>query len=322
MNVLKRLPSGVRSRVNKLIQKPPSKPTRVVIELTNRCNLNCPFCLVGVQEEQDSVAHDDLKRPFGTMEISLAEKIIRYAKEFGMNEIMLTFQGEPLLHKKFIDIIRISKKYGLKTHVFTNGLLLNQEISRKVIREGLDSIRFSVDGATEETYRLNRVGGSFKKVYQNMAEIVQIAKEEKSNIELMWQFIAMRNNEHEIEDAKKMAKLIGLPLYVKTFAESVPELVPRNPKYRRRLQRKPCKDIYRGIFVYWNGDVVPCCYDLVGKEIIGNIADNTLKELWDSDNYVAFRKKVNEAVMHPDLESELCKSCLKWAHPNKIDTKR
>jgi MoaA/NifB/PqqE/SkfB family radical SAM enzyme len=79
----------------KLVHGSLTKPTRIVIELTNHCNLNCPFCLVGMQEEPSSVAHDDLNRPFGTMEISLAEKIIREAKEFGIREVMLTFQGEP-----------------------------------------------------------------------------------------------------------------------------------------------------------------------------------------------------------------------------------
>lgn len=110
MNTLKMLPSRVSSKLKEFIHIFSFKPSRIVIELTNRCNLNCPFCLVGMQAEQSSVAHDDLNRPFGTMEISLVEKIVRESKEFGMKEVMLTFQGEPLLHKHFVDVIRISKK--------------------------------------------------------------------------------------------------------------------------------------------------------------------------------------------------------------------
>ncbi len=308
-NVIDRfLGSRIRKADNRL-----SKPDRVVIELTNRCNVNCPFCLVGKQEEQDSVAHDSLKRPFGTMDISLAEKILKDAKDFGVNESLLTFQGEPLLHKRFIDFVRISKKNKLKTRLFTNGLLLNPIISRQIVQEGLDSISFSVDGASEETYQLNRVGGQFEKVFHNMAEIARIAKEENSSIELMWQFIAMSNNEHEIRYARKLARKIGFTFAVKTFAESVPELAPRTPKYRRSFQQKPCKDIYRAIYVYWNGDVVPCCYDVDGKDIMGNIADSTLEDIWNSEKYVSFRKRVNEASIRPDLEPSLCRSCLKWS---------
>lgn len=293
-----------------------STPTRIVIELTNRCNLNCPFCLVGMHEEQSSVAHSDLKRPFGTMELSLVNKIFRDAKEFGIKDVMLTFQGEPLLHKHFVDIIRISKRLGMRTHVFTNGLLLNSNLSRQIVREGLDSLRFSVDGASEETYRLNRVGGKFEKVFQNMKEMVQIAREEKSRIELTWQFIALRNNEHEIENAKRMAKKIGIPFYLKTFAESVPEMIPERPEYRRRLQQKPCKDVYGTICVYWNGDVVPCCYDVDGAEIMGNIVEESLKKIWDSKKYILFRKRVNEAVSHPEPEPVLCRNCQRWTNRN------
>jgi MoaA/NifB/PqqE/SkfB family radical SAM enzyme len=53
---------------------PLSRPTRIAIELSNRCNLNCPFCLVGMQKEQSSVAHDDLDRSFGTMEMLIIYK--------------------------------------------------------------------------------------------------------------------------------------------------------------------------------------------------------------------------------------------------------
>ncbi len=312
LGIVKKCVSKLRS---KLKNDPLSKPSRIAIELTNRCNLNCPFCLVGMQKEQSAVAHDDLNRPFGTMEMSLVDKIIIEAKQFGIRDVMLTFQGEPLLHKQFVDVIRTSKKFGLKSHVFTNGLLLNPDLSRQIVREGLDSMRFSVDGISEKTYQLNRVGGRFEKVYQNMVEMVRIVREEKSKIELMWQFIALSNNEHEIEDAKKMAKQIGIPIYIKTFAESMPELAPSNPKYRRRLQVKPCTDIYQAVYVYWNGDVVPCCYDVEGKEIMGNIAENTLKEIWNNEKYISFRKQADEAVRHPEKESHLCRNCQRWTLP-------
>ena len=58
----------------------------------------------------------------------------------------------------------------------------------------MDEIRFSVDGITQEIYELNRVGGKFKDVYQNMKDIVKIANEENSKIRLIWQFIVLRNN--------------------------------------------------------------------------------------------------------------------------------
>ncbi len=314
---MKNLKSFIKKRLKKFFKKTSSYPSRIVIELTNRCNLNCPYCLVGMQNEQESVAHADLGRPWGQMDINLAEKIMRDARDFGMKEVMLTFQGEPLLHDRFVDIIHLAKKYGLKAVVFTNGLLLDAQFSRNIIRAGLDSIRFSVDGLTEETYQKNRVGGTFQKVFQNMKDMAQIAREEKSDINITWQFIALRNNEHEIPQARKKAKEIGVSFLVKTFAESIPELTPRNSSYRRNLQLKPCTDIYRMFCVYWNGDVVPCCYDVSGKEILGNVNDKTLREIWESPRYMDFRRRVDQAVRNPGEEPFLCRSCLKWGLPQK-----
>lgn len=307
-----KLGDRLKSNVMGLLKITSAKPTNIAIELTNRCNLNCPFCLVGMQNELDSVAHDNLGRPWGKMTLDLGEKIIRDARDFGISSALLTFQGEPLLHEDYLGFIYLTKKYGLRSITFTNGMLLTPELSRKIIRAGLDSIRFSVDGASQEVYKKNRVGGDFDKVYGKMADFAKIAREEKSDIEMLWQFIALKNNEHEIETARNLAEKIQVPFFVKTFAESVPELAPRDPQYKRKLYVKPCADIYRSIFVYWNGDVVPCCYDLVGKEVMGNAQKYTIREIWEGDRYVSFRKRLKEIGMVPANEPELCRSCLKW----------
>lgn len=312
--------SKVLRKIKKYHRRALARPDRIVIELTNHCNLNCPYCLVGQQDEQRSVAHSELTRSFGKMDMKLIEKIIKEAKSFGMSEVMLTLQGEPLLHEDFAEIVRKVKKAGLSPVVFTNGLLLNPGRSRDIIRAGLDSIRFSADGASEETYQLNRVGGKFEKVYQNMRDIACIAKEENSPIKIVWQFIALANNEHEIPKARGMAREMGIGFLVKSFAESIPELTARNPKYNRKLKPKPCTDIYQMFCIYWNGDVVPCCYDVSGKEILGNVINHTIEETWNSPKYQQFRKYVAQAVLYPKVEPQLCKTCLRWLSLDKINS--
>ena len=298
----------------------PAKPKRICLELTNYCNLNCPFCLVGQQNIKGSQSHNELIREKGMMDLELAKKSIVEAKQFGINEVMLAFQGEGLLYdrKDFVELIKQTKKVGLKALLFTNGLLLDPHYSTEIVRAGLDLMQFSVDGTTQEVYELNRAGGKFEKVFQNMKDMVQIVEREESGLKLKWQFIVMRNNEHQIEEAKELAKQIGITLVLKTFAESKPEWATHNPKYRRKLSSIVwCSDIYTAIYVYWNGDVVSCCYDLEGNEIVGNAKINTIAEVWNGEKYRLLRKRINQSFFNPGNRPEFCTNCLKYTSIKK-----
>ena len=142
-----------------------ARPKMLSVEVTSRCNLNCPFCLVGLQNSLPSTEHDLLPRGLGNMEFGLYEKIARDAVEFGIENMQLHFQGEPLLHKQFPEMVRLAKRNGMRTNVFTNGLPLTEKMADAILDAGLDSLRFSVDGVSEEVYQKNRVGGQFHRVY-------------------------------------------------------------------------------------------------------------------------------------------------------------
>jgi radical SAM protein with 4Fe4S-binding SPASM domain len=267
-----------------------------------------------MQNQLPSTEHDLLPRGLGTMEADLYRKIVDDAVAFGIEKMQLHFQGEPLLHKQLPEMVRLAKERGLLTQMFTNGLPLTEPMADRLLDAGLDLLRFSVDGVSEEVYQKNRVGGQFWRVRRNMAMMAERARQRRSSIRLEWQMIAMRNNEHEIEPARVMAGELGLNFFVKTFAVTDPDAVPQDSRYQRQLHLKPCADIYRAIFVYYNGDVVPCCYDIAGKAIVGNLARQTLREIWDSPAYVDLRRRIDGAARRPDEEPELCRSCLKWGH--------
>jgi len=313
MQSLPKIPRFLHSKIS----LPTTIPVRMCIELTNRCNLNCPFCLVGQQNSKEFTAHDELERDMGGMNIDLCKKIIVDAKKFGIKEINLTFQGEPLMYKRkwFLELVKLCKNMELKSIVYTNGLLLDKDYSRSIIKAGMEELRFSVDGITQEVYELNRVGGEFKTVFENMKDIVKISKEENSEIRLIWQLIALKNNEDQIDEARKMANEIGIHFEVKTFAESVPESAPKNIKYRRKLKPLPCTDIYDQVLVYWNGDVVACCYDLEGDQIMGNLGKNTIEEIWNGKKFEKFRKNLKDSIFSHKLQPEFCKGCLKYSSP-------
>ncbi len=294
--------------------KTPKQPSRAVIETTNHCNLNCPFCLVGMQNEltgkNGNVAHDLMTRPRGFMDDVTFNQVMRELKLFGIKKTYLHFQGEPFLNKLTPKYASELKRQKFEVAIFTNGQTFNEKSILELADAEVDLLRFSVDGASEETYQKNRVGGKFVTVLENMKKVVAAHKNKKTCIE--WQFIALRNNEHEIEKARELAKEIGVHFFVKGFRETDSKLAPANPHYRAQFHRKPCTDIYHQLGIYWNGDIVPCCYDVDGKEIMGNLLEQDLKTIWHNEKYINFRKNVAKSKMNSHIEPDICKSCLRW----------
>ena len=109
-----------------------------------------------------------------------------------------------------------------------------------------------------------------------------------------------------------MAKEIGTHFFTKGFRETDPELAPSDPKRRSQFLPKPCTDIYKQLGIYWNGDVVPCCYDVDAKEVMGNILKSDLETIWNSSKYQDFRKRVGEFQRCREREPQICRTCLRW----------
>ncbi len=290
------------------------KPTQVVLEATNRCNLNCPYCMVGMQNEliskHGSASHSLMTRPLGVMSEEVFYVVLNNLKEFGIRKVYLHFQGEPFLNPLTPRLAKILKQNKFEVGIFTNGMAFNDKNTKEVADAEIDLIRFSVDGASPETYKKNRVGGDFNKVFENMKRVALAHRTKNTRLE--WQFIALKNNEHEVEKARHMAKEIGIHFFIKGFRETDPELAPKNSKYKASFLNKPCKDIYRSLGIYWNGDIVPCCYDTDDFEVMGNVKKNGLSDIWNSHKYRDFRARVDNALIKPEEEPSLCKSCLRW----------
>ncbi len=303
----------ILNKYNSIYKKIIKRPSQVVLETTNRCNLNCPFCLVGSHnnliEKYGNAAHDHMTRQMGIMSEDTFNLVSKNLKSFGIKKVYMHFQGEPFINNNTPRFCNKLKKDGFNIDIFTNGLVLSDKSINEIAGTEIDLIRFSIDGTTQETYGKNRVGGNLDQAMKNMQKVAQ-AVSAKTRVE--WQFVALKNNEHEIVEARELAKKLGVYFFVKGFRETDSNLAPENPELRAKFLNKPCTDIYHQIGIYWNGDIVPCCYDVDGKAIMGNLHDNDLINIWNSNKYIAFRKAVDKSTIEPHNEPSICGSCLRW----------
>src|SRR4030042_1929765 len=96
------------------------------------------------------------------MDFDLYKKIIDDVWRY-VFDVNLFHRGEPLVNPRIVDMVKYANSKAIKTRIHTNGVLLNENLSREIIKAGLNLISFSFDGYTKDTYEKNRIGASFEK---------------------------------------------------------------------------------------------------------------------------------------------------------------
>jgi radical SAM protein with 4Fe4S-binding SPASM domain len=285
-------------------------PHVLMIEPTNECNLHCPLCPTGAGK---------LKRPKGQMSLDLYRRILADL-DGALERVMLYNYGEPFLHPHLLDMIAEAHQAEVYTRVSTNGLVFLRSISADdLITSGLDYMRVSMDGATDETYNVYRVGGKLDQVLEGV-RLLQERKRElgklKPVVEL--QFIVMRHNERDIPAMRQIVREMGTLLRLKSVGlgdlnrePARREWLPEDESFRRydasfnlaRNGQRVCDHPWQRLVVNWDGQVTPCCYDPNGEYELGNAVEG-IGAVWNGERLQAFRR----AVKSPSRPA-ICQKC-------------
>jgi radical SAM protein with 4Fe4S-binding SPASM domain len=285
----------------------PSLPRSLMLEPTRRCNLRCPLCITGRGEVER--APDLTAARF---------RMILDQFEGGCRSMILHNYGEPLLNRELPEMIAYAKAHGSEfTTLSTNATLLDDWWCERLATCGLDEIIVSVDGLTQETYQVYRVGGKLHKVSAGIRRLVQRIRDRGSALKVVMQFIVFRHNEHEVEGVFDYGKDLGVhkvAIKVSGSASRVAEFRPTNEKYvavnRSGTRSGPlCDWVFKTLVVNADGEVMPCCWAGHKTEYsMGNVFRQPVAEIWNSERYRTLR----QAVAERSNLWELCvRKCLK-----------
>ncbi len=288
-------------------------PTSISIEPTTSWNLRCPECPSGLRS---------FTRPTGMLQADLFRKTIDELADT-LSYLTFYFQGEPYLHPQFLDLVAYASAKGIYTATSTNAHYLNDNMAKKTIQSGLDRLIISIDGTTQETYESYRVGGKLDKVIEGAQNIVRWKKELKSlTPHIVFQFLVVKPNEHQIEDVYQLAKEIGVDQVALKTAQiydykNGSDLIPSIDKYSRYQKNgdnsfsiknelaSHCWKMWQSCVITWDGNVVPCCFDKDAHYIMGSLQQQSFKEIWQSQKYQDFRS----TLLRSRNEIEMCKNC-------------
>lgn len=288
-------------------------PISLTIEPTTACNLGCPECPSGLKK---------FTRPEGNLKENFYKTIIDSVQSHAFY-LNFYFQGEPFINPNFLEMVAYAHAKKIYTATSTNAHFLNDVVAKKTVQSGLDRLIISLDGLTQEVYENYRVHGKLEKVIEGTKNILKWKTELKSKTPyVIFQFLVVKPNEHQIDAAKKLALELGVDeIRFKTAQiydfENGNPLIPTIEKYSRYRKQangkfvlknkllNECWRMWSSCVITWDGKIVPCCFDKDATHQLGNLATQSLKQIWQSTPYKNFRK----AILTNRKSIAICKNC-------------
>jgi radical SAM protein with 4Fe4S-binding SPASM domain len=296
-------------------------PVSISFEPTTSCNLRCPECPSGLRA---------FTRPTGMLEKDFFSQTIDDIYK-DLLYLIFYFQGEPYLNTSFLDMVKYASDKGIYTATSTNAHYLTDAAARKTVESGLDRLIISIDGTTQDVYTQYRKGGKLDKVLEGARNIVKWKKELNSKTPFVFfQFLVVKPNEHQVEDVKRLAKEIGVDevrfktAQVYDYENDPNNLIPETAKFSRYTRQKDgsykpknklanrCWKLWHANVITWDGLVVPCCFDKDAMHQLGNLKNQSFKEVWQNDNYKQFRGELMKSRKNIDICSNCSEGVSVW----------
>jgi MoaA/NifB/PqqE/SkfB family radical SAM enzyme len=287
-----------------------SYPYYMGLDPTSICQLRCPSCPTGVENESRRSGAKLSLRTRTMMAGDLLSSLLDEVGEY-LHFVMFYNWGEPLLNRELPAYIRRAKDYKICTEIHTNlSLRLGEEFLEDLLVSGLDVLAASVDGFTQETYETYRRGGNLALIRTNIERLVALRERLGLKTEIIWNFLVFSFNEHEIEVTQRYCQDIGIifqrreafitnPDWLPSYRKHEAELLARRPdtpkhdlgpsQAQPKGRPSPCAWHYSYSFVNADGSVSPCCLPWEQKYDFGVIQPGSIgfADIWNNN---LFRK--------------------------------
>jgi len=274
---------------------------KIYLEITNRCNLSCSFCL-----------RSDRAKVF--MRTEEFRSILGKIKDH-TDHLALHVLGEPLLHPELDELLALCQEHGLKVNLTTNGTLLPQRQELLLASPALRQVNISLHGLAELSHdpdQKTALTGVFAFIWEAMHTPLFISLR-------LWNLSAAEDNGHNQRILDRIADFFSLaePLVGRLTPGHGITLAPRiflsqNTRFTWPHGSAPdlgdtgiCRGLRDHVAILVDGTVVPCCLDAEADISLGNIHEQSLAEILASPRATAIRTGFTQRR----LSEPLCRRC-------------
>tara|TARA_Y100000590_G_C15746831_1_gene1022420 strand:+ start:185 stop:1147 length:963 start_codon:yes stop_codon:yes gene_type:complete len=252
-------------------------PYEVRIETVNACNSTCSFCPMNIYSVETK------NRKVVRMDENLYDKIIKelHDEDFS-GDLKFYTENEPLLDRRLTDFVKNAKKHVPKAkrmQVDTNGLLLTEELGANLIEAGINHLHIN-DYSKDQKGGVNHRKEKIKSIFDKL--VVRFPK----------------------------TKLVHRFRLLEEVLDSRGGHAPNNPLVLNNSPKVSCAFPFYQFPITSNGNIGLCCVDTVFEEPLGNINDNSIKEIWRSKSYKNFRNDLTSGKRN----KKLCSQCTFEGH--------
>jgi radical SAM protein with 4Fe4S-binding SPASM domain len=221
-----------------------------------------------------------------------------------------------LIDSDLIEKIKYARTKGniRNIKVSTNGILLEKVGKEKMLESGIDSILINIGGMDSKTYTRLFGMDAFCVVYENIKNLLALNKSKGNKVDLnvvikiiSTMGILQNRNYQGLSEISRMcnAKIIFDSTYDSWGGRISNDNMIGEMKLKGSKEKKePCCLLFFTLTVTWNGDVVPCCRDIDGEIVLGNIMEQSIDEIWRGDRIKDLRKSFTEGNIPP-----MCSRC-------------
>ena len=304
--------TGVDDRVRLADVVPLNTPFTLNIFPSEVCNFRCIYCA-------HSLGKDELYKSYGLNNRKMTTETIgllcEQSKMFPNKYKLVSFMGhgEPLCNKKLPLFVKMVKDADIsrRTDIITNCSLLTREMSDALIESGLDVLRVSLQGITDESYHKTcNTDIPFEKI---RSQIEYFYKRSSGKCKVYVKIMDVSLEEGQEEEFYKLFANISdrmfidkvKPVYDKVYYTEKQCDISIDRYGRPHNQRIVCPQPFYMLSVWPDGEVAPC--DALYKaSSLGNIHNTSITKLWNNVQHVSF---CNSQLKGGRFHDPCCKRC-------------